>query len=193
MKAYTIENGKVIDGIGLRDGIIFVGESGLYAERPVTVTLDSRCEALGGRLVSSPGRGALLLIHDHSGEHGSWYVRASQPDTRWDAMVATERIPNALDRIIAAERVRSRYPHKAPIGWHEFSRGFVTVDIGARKKVNVYGYIECGASFEIRRRGAICGTPSVYLVACDADGTVTVADPREAALARISEAKHGDR
>lgn len=192
MKAYTIENGKAIDGIGLRDGVIFVGESGLYAERPVTVTLDPRCEAFGGRLVSSPGRGALLFIHDHAGEHGSWYVRASQPDARWDAMVATERIPNALDRILVAERVRSRYPHKAPIGWHEFSRGFVTVDPVARKKVNVYGYIECGASFEIRRRGALRGTPSVYGVACDADGNVAVTDPREGALARIGRSSDGN-
>ncbi len=185
MRAYTIENGKAVDGIALRDGEIFVGKSSLYTDRPVAVKLDMRGDVIGGRLVSSPGRGALLFVCDHSGEHGSWHLRAAQPAERWDAMVATERIPNALDRILAQERVRYRYPHKAPVGWHEFARGISDFDPCVRVKTNVYGYIECGASFEIRRRGALRGTPSAYCVSCDQNGEVTVSDPREAALARI--------
>lgn len=137
------------------------------------------------RLVASPGAGALLLIRDQSGTFGSWHVRAAQPAERWDAMHATLAIPNALDRILATERVRARYPHGPPVGWYEFARG-QTVVTGERSAITLYGYLENGAAFEVRRRGRLDGTPSVFRVACS-DGEVMVTDPRADAVARAKE------
>ena len=103
---------------------------------------------------------------------------------RWDAMAATESIPNALDRLLAAERVRARYPHRAPAGWYEFARGaHGPVAEHVRLRIDLYGYLEEGAAFEIRRRGRLEGAASVSLVACR-NGEVTLSDPRLLALHR---------
>jgi len=184
MKAFTLEcPGRLVSGIPVENGVIVMGVRALD-HKPLTVPIDPRATIRDGRLWDAPGRGALLLIRDQSGTFGSWHLRASQPRERWDAMVATEAIPNALDRILAAERVRVRYPHRAPVGWYEFARGTTTpIAENARPRVDIYGYVEEGATFEIRRRGRLDGTPSVFTVECR-NGDIIVEDPRAQALAR---------
>lgn len=184
MKAYTLEcPGRLEVGIPAHNGAVEMGVRPMD-HKLVSVPLDPRATVREGRLVEAPGRGALLLIRDQAGVFGSWHMRAAQPPERWDAMVATEAIPNALDRILAAERVRARYPHHAPVGWYEFARGTVApIAENARARVDVYGYLEEGASFEVRRRGRLDGTASVFLVECR-NGEVVVSDPRLTAFAR---------
>ena len=184
MKAYTIEcPGRLEAGIPAQQNAVVMGVRP-SDHKPLTVPIDARATVRDGRLVEAPGRGALLLVRDQAGVFGSWHLRAAQPDERWDAMVATEAIPNALDRILAAERVRARYPHRAPVGWYEFARGSNgPVAENARLRVDLYGYLEEGASFEIRRRGRLEGTASVYVVECR-NGEVIVSDPRVMALHR---------
>lgn len=184
MKAYTVESpGRCVPGIAVQGSAIVVGVR-LMDHKPLVIQLDPRAVVQNGRLVEAPGRGALLLLKDQSGVFGSWHLRAAQPAERWDAMVATESIPNALDRILAAERVRARYPHRAPVGWYEFARGTSgPVAENARLRVDLYGYLEEGASFEIRRRGRLEGTASVFLVECR-NGEVIITDPRVMALHR---------
>jgi hypothetical protein len=184
MKAYTLEvPGKCEIGIAVQNGAIMVGMRPMD-HKPILIPVDPRAVVRNGRMIDAPGRGALLLIRDQSGSFGSWHLRAAQPSERWDAMVATESIPNALDRILAAERVRMRYPHRPPAGWYEFARGAPSpTDEATRARVDLYGYLEEGASFEIRRRGRLDGTPSVFLVDCRC-GEVVVYDPRQLAFAR---------
>jgi hypothetical protein len=184
MKAYTIEcPGRIEVGIPVQNGAVVLGVRP-SDHKPLLVPIDARAIVQDGRLVEAPGRGALLLIRDQAGIFGSWHLRAAHPPERWDAMVATESIPNALDRILAAERVRARYPHRAPVGWYEFARGSSgLVAENARLRVDLYGYLEEDASFEIRRRGRLEGTPSVFLVECR-NGEVIVSDPRVMALRR---------
>ena len=188
MKAYTIEcPGRLVPGIVLTDGGIDVGARAGDG-KVVRVPCDPRATIDGSMLVASPGRGALVLLRDQAGVFGSWHLRAAQPDKRWDAMVTADAIPNALDRILAQERIRARYPHRAPIGWYEFARGATMPQPyaeGARMNATLYGYLEDGAAFEIRRRGRLEGTPSVYLVSCRGD-EVTVTDPRAAAKMRAA-------
>ncbi len=184
MKAFTLEcPGRCEPGIAVQGGAIVMGVR-LMDHKPQLIQLDPRAVVRSGRLVEAPGRGALLLLRDQSGVFGSWHLRAAHPAERWDAMVATESIPNALDRILAAERVRARFPHRAPVGWYEFARGTVSpITENARPRIDLYGYLEEGASFEIRRRGKLDGTPSVFVVECR-NGDVNVYDPRLAALSR---------
>lgn len=186
MNAFTIEcPGRVVRGIALRpgsDGVDVGAANG--AGDPALVRVDPRATVEGGRLVGAPGRGALLLVRDHAGVFGSWHLRAAQPEERWNAMAEAEAIADALERIFAAERVRARYPHRAPSGWYEFARGTNGAPAeNVRPRVDLYGYLEEGASFEIRRRGRLDGTPAVLRVSC-ADGEVSVADPRAEAEAR---------
>ncbi len=186
MKAYTVESaGRLVAGIAVQGTTVPMGIRPTD-QKPLAVPIDPRATVRDGRLVEAPGRGALLVVRDQAGLFGSWHLRAAQPPERWDAMVATESIPNALDRILAAERVRAKYPHRPAVGWYEFARGTPgtapTAD-GARARVDLYGYLEEGASFEIRRRGRLEGTPAVLLVSC-LDGEVTVRDPRALAVAR---------
>lgn len=188
MKFYTIERGgRVTPGVALVDGRIRVCPAGVD-DQPLWAPIQSQPIPLGarvedGRVVEAPGVGAMLLLCNQAATFGSWHVRAAQPPERWDAMVAAESIPNALDRILAAERVRARYPHRAPVGWYEFARVNVTPE-GARPQVFLYGYAEARASFEVRRRGRLDGEPSVLLVRCDDRSEVTVTDPRATAVAR---------
>ena len=184
MKAFTLEcPGRCEAGIAVQGGAIVLGVRPMD-HKALTLPLDPRAVVHNGRLVEAPGRGALLLLRDQSGAFGSWYLRAAQTAERWDAMVATEAIPNALDRILAAERVRARFPHRAPTGWYEFARGALTPVLeNARPRVDLYGYLEEGASFEIRRRGKLDGSAAVYLIECRG-GDVVVHDPRMLALAR---------
>jgi hypothetical protein len=141
VKVYTIESpGHLVPGIAMVDGGIDVGARSSGSER-VLVPFDVRGTVRDGRLVEAPGRGALLLLRDQAGVFGSWHVRAAQPEERWDAMLAAEGIPNALDRILAAERVRARYPHRAPVGWYEFARGHESTGAPDRR-VSVHLY-EC--------------------------------------------------
>lgn len=184
MKAFTVQcPGRCEPGIAVQGGAIVMGVRPMD-HKPLAIPLDPRAVVQNGRLVEAPGRGALLLLRDQSGVFGSWHLRAAQPAERWDAMVATESIPNALDRILAAERVRARFPHRAPVGWYEFARGTVSPMIeNARPRLDLYGYLEEGASFEIRRRGKLDGTPSVFVVECR-NGDVNVYDPRLTALSR---------
>lgn len=187
MKAYTLENpGRLVPGIELTGGRIDLGVC-TYDGAPVMVPTDPRAAVVDGRLTTAPGRGALLLVRDHAPAQGSWHLRAAQPDERWDAMRAADAIPNAIDRILAAKRVRNRYPHHAPVGWYEFARGSLVPDgaADARPLVTLYGYLEDGSAFELRRRGRIGDTPGVFLVACRGD-EVTVTDPREATAARAA-------
>lgn len=184
MKAYTIEcPGRLEAGIPVQNHTVVMGIRPTD-HKALTVPIDARAVVRDGRLVEAPGRGALLFLRDQAGVFGSWHLRAAQPAERWDAMVATESIPNALERILAAERVRARFPHRAPVGWYEFARGTSEpIAENARLRVDLYGYLEEGASFEIRRRGRLEGTPSVFLVECRA-GEVIVSDPRVMALHR---------
>jgi hypothetical protein len=184
MKAFTLMcPGRLEAGIAVENNLISLGVRATD-HRPVTIPIDPRGVVLHGRLREAPGRGALLLLQDQSGPFGSWHLRAAQPSERWDAMLATESIPNALDRILAAERVRARFPHRAPVGWYEFARATATPVLeNARPRVDLYGYLEEGAGFEIRRRGRLEGTASVFLVSCR-NGEVHVDDPRALALAR---------
>jgi len=186
MKAYTIEcPGRLSLGIKLTEGKIDLGARAAD-RKAVTVPVDPRATVTDGALVEAPGRGALVVLRDQAGVYGSWHLRDAQPDERWDAMVAVDSIPNALDRILAAERVRARYPHRAPVGWYEFARASQITDrvmVDARVPVTLYGYLEDGKAFEIRRRGRLEGSASVYLVSCRGD-EVTVTDPRVAALHR---------
>ncbi len=184
MKAFTVEcPGRCVAGIAVQGSAIVMGLRPMD-HRPVSIPLDPRSVVVDGRLFEAPGRGALVLLRDHAGAYGSWYLRAAHPDERWDAMVATESIPNALDRILAAERVRARFPAKAPVGWYEFARGaLVDGEVGTRPRVDVYGYLEEGAAVEIRRRGRLDGTPPALRVECR-QGEVIVSDPRSLALAR---------
>jgi hypothetical protein len=176
MKVYTIENpGRVVRGIALHDGAIHVGYHPIHG-KPVTIGPDARATVEDGRLVESPGKGALLLIEPHAGAFGSWHIRAAQPAERWDAMVAAGYIPNALDRILAQERVRARFPHRPPVGWYEFTRASQGTDDVSARCIRLFGYLEEGAAFEIRRRGRLEGTPSVFRVACTS-GTLMVSDP----------------
>lgn len=184
MRYFTIENpGRVVPGIAVTDGHLAIGIRGADGT-PLRVPIDARATVLDGRATAAAGIGAIVLLLDHSGAAEldcAWYLRAAQPDERWDAMLAAERIPNALDRILAQERVRARYPHRAPAGWYEFARGYH--EPRQRARVNLFGYLERGASMEVRRRGRLEGTPSVLLVACRGD-EVVVSDPRALALAR---------
>lgn len=185
MKAFTLEcPGRCEPGIAVTNGAIVMGVRPMD-HKPVAMTLDPRAVVRDGRLVEAPGGGgALILLRDHAGAFGAWHLRAAQPAERWDAMVATESIANALDRILAAERVRARFPHRAPVGWHEFASGTASPMIeNARARLDRYGYLEEGAAFEIRRRGRLDGTPAVFLVECRG-GEVTVSDPRALAHAR---------
>lgn len=184
MKAYTIEcPGRLVAGIALANGAVSLGVNP-GTGRPVTALVDEGATVEAGRLVEAPGRGALLLVRDHAGVFGSWYIRGANPDERWDAMAAAELIPNALDRILAAERVRALHPQRAPTGWYEFARGASGPSPeNARLRVDIYGYLEEGASFEIRRRGRLEGSPAVLHVSCAA-GAVCVADPVAEAEAR---------
>lgn len=187
MKAFTLnEGGELVDGIEARDGFIRLGVRPVD-HKPVSVPVDPRALVRGGRMLETPGRGALLLVRDQAGPFGSWHFRAAQPIARWDAMVSAGKTANALDRILAEERVRARYPHRQPVGWYEFHRGLVEapVDGNARPRFDVYGYLEEDASFEIRRRGKLQGTPSVLLVTCRG-GAVLVSDPLTEALARCA-------
>ena len=180
MRAYTIAGGVLHDGIELIDGAV---DCGTIDNRPARAIVDPSAERRGDRLLSAPGRGALVLLTDHA--HVSWRIRAAQPAEWWDRMVATESIPNALDRILVQERVRSEMPHGAPVGWHELARGYGAAEGGGRGPLTVYAYVEDGASFEIRRRGRLDCTPSVFRVTCSGE-TVTVADPRAETLARLA-------
>lgn len=185
MKCYTLEQpGALVPGIAVNGDKIIVGSKPVDGT-PLGVPIDAKATVRDGRLIETPGQGALVLIRDHAGVYGSWHLRAAQPDARWDAMVAANAMPNALDRILAAERVRSRYPHRAPVGWYEFARATEAppVDPNARLQVSIYGYLEDGGAFELRRRGRLDGTPSVFLVQCR-DSQVTVSDPLAMALAR---------
>lgn len=181
MSVYTIERGGVlVRGIALTNGAIDLGTR--WDGKPLTIPLDPRTTVVDGRLVEAPGFGALLLLRDQSGDGGSWHVRAAQPTERWEAMVAAEAIPNALDRILAKERVRARFPHGPPVGWYEFARGQTTTT-GERPALALYGYCENDAAFEVRRRGRLDGAPAVFRVACKG-GDVTVTVPRTEALER---------
>lgn len=185
MKCYTLKQpGVLAAGIATTDGKVNVGAK-LADGSPLLVPVDPRARLEGGLLMEVPGRGAMLLVCDHAGRFGSWHLRANQPDERWDGMLAAGAIPNALDRILACERVRARYPHRAPVGWYEFARGSEAQPItpNERLMVSLYGYMEEGAAFELRRRGNLEGTPSVFLVQCR-NGNVTVSDPLALAVAR---------
>lgn len=184
MRAYTIERpGRLVAGIPAADGAVHVGARHLDG-KPLAVPVDPRATVADGRLTESPGRGALLLVRDQAGAFGSWHLRAAQPDERWDATVAAESIPNALDRILACERVRARFPHRAPSGWYEFARALgEPASPGSRLPATLYGYLEEGAAFELRRRGRLEGGPAVFVVACRG-GEVVVSDPRADAVAR---------
>ena len=186
MKAYTIDcPGRISDGIELVGGRIDVGAR-MGGGEPVTIRPDARATVVDGRLVEAPGRGALLFIRDQAGAFGSWHLRDAQPDERWDAMAAADGIHNGLERILAMGRVRDKFPHRAPAAWQEFARGNLPPKEGVKSErllVNIYGYLQEGGAFEIRRRGRLDGTASVYRVECR-DGSVCVTDPRVAALAR---------
>jgi len=184
MKAFTLESpGRVVRGIALRDGAIHFGDHPVTG-KPVTIPVDPRATVDDGRLVEAPGRGALVVIDHHAGAFGTWHLRAAQPDARWDAMIAAGRIPNALDRILAEERVRARFPHRQPAGWYEFARAAVPPQHDGRPAgVRLYGYLGEGEAMELRRRGRLDGTPAVFRVAC-ADGALVVSDPRALAEAR---------
>lgn len=184
MKVFTLESpGRVVAGIALRDRAIHFGDHPVHG-KPVTIPVDPRATVEDGRLVEAPGRGALVVIEHHAGAFGMWHLRAAQPDERWDAMVAAERVPNALDRILAQERVRARFPHRAPVGWYEFARAAVPpLHDGRPAGARLYGYLEERAAVELRRRGRIDGTPSVFRVAC-VDDALVVSDPRALAEAR---------
>jgi hypothetical protein len=184
MKAFTIDRaGRLVSGIPTQHRAVLMGVRP-HDLAPLAVPIDPRATVRDERLVEAPGSGVLLLVEDQSGLFGSWHVRAAQPPERWDAMVATESIPNALDRILAAERVRARYPHRAPAGWYEFARGARgPFTENARLRIDLYGYLEEGAAFEIRRRGRLEGAPSVSLVECR-NGEVTLSEPRLLALHR---------
>ena len=111
MNAYTLERGGILErGISLTGGALDMGARP-WDGKPCRIPVDPRVTVADGRMVEAPGDGAMLLIRDQSGAHGSWHVRAAQPAERWDAMVAAEAIPNALDRILVQGRVRSRFPH----------------------------------------------------------------------------------
>ena len=184
MKAFTLEcPGRVVAGIALTDGAIALGAHPVNS-KPVTIPVDPRARVEGGRLVEAPGKGVLVIIEPHAGPFGSWHLRAAQPAERWDAMIAAGRIPNALDRILAEERVRARFPHRQPVGWYEFARSAVPPQHDGRPAgVRLYGYLGEGEAMELRRRGRLDGTPSVFRVAC-ADGALVVSDPRALAEAR---------
>lgn len=180
MQVYTIEPpGVVLDGADL--GPDFAAPDG--------------AESSGGRLVRALGEGALVLVRDHSGPSGSWHIRAAQPEARWDAMLAAQSIPNALDRILAAERVRARFPHRAPAGWRELARAerAGSGDPWGGPLCDRLGVLDEGAAVEIRRRGRLGGTPSVFVVTCRG-GRVVSADPLALAAARraaVREARPG--
>ena len=182
MAAFTVERGGALRrGVPVTAaGRVRFGNEGEAPEGPPT---DPRADVQGGELVSAPGRGALLLFRDQAGEHGSWHLRDAQPEARWDAMVAAEAIPDALDRIFACERVRARYPHRAPVGWYEFARWTRGGGEGGRPLADVYGYLSDGDAVELRRRGRLEGGPSVLRVAC-VGGEVVVSDPRAMAVER---------
>lgn len=184
MKAFTLESpGRVVPGIALRDGAIHFGDHPATG-KPVTIPVDPRATVDDGRLVEAPGRGLLVVIEHHAGAFGTWHLRGAQPDERWDAMIAAGRIPNALDRILAEERVRARFPHRPPTGWYEFARAAVPPQHEGRPAgARLYGYLEERAAAELRRRGRLDGTPAVFRVAC-VDGALVVSDPRALAEAR---------
>ena len=52
-----------------------------------------------------------------------------------------------------------------------------------RSRLDLYGYLEDGGAFEIRRRGRLDVAPAVFRVGC-VDGEVGVTDPRADAFAR---------
>ena len=184
MKAYTLEcPGILVPGIAVTEGGIAMGARPVD-HKPFVIPVGPRAVIVDGRLVEQPGRGVLLLLRDQSGAFGSSFPRAAFPDARWDALVANASIPNALDRILADERVTARHPTRAPIGWYEFARGTrAPIVENSRPALDLYGYLEEGASFEIRRRGKLNGTPAAFLVACR-DGELVVSDPRAAAESR---------
>lgn len=192
MKAFTIESdGRCVRGIALVAGMIRLGVCAIDG-RPVDYDPGPCTAVVGGRLEHGfTGSGVQLLIIDQAGEFGSWHMRASHPDERWDAMVAIEAIKNTLDRVLASEKIRARYPHQATSGWVEFARGsWSPVAENARPRVNVYGHLPEGGSFEIRRRGRARGEPAVLRVAC-VGGDVVVSDPLAEARARRTMAAGG--
>jgi len=185
MKAWTIEHGgRVESGIAVEGGAIVMGVR-LSDHRPFSVKVDPLAVVRDGRIVEVSGRGALIFLRDQAPRSGSWHLRGAHPAERWDALVATESIPNALDRILTEERVRARFPHRQPMGWYEFARGTSPTPFveNARPLLNVYGYLEEGAALEIRRHGKLDDTPAVSVIECR-NGDLNVFDPRLAALAR---------
>lgn len=186
MKAYTLGNLCLIEpGIELLDGAIKMGLRPVD-HKPWKVKIDDGATILNDRFLEAPGSGALLFIQDQATPFGYWHMRDVMPDPYWDAMVKARSMPNRLDAILAEERARMSYPIKQPNGWHEFSRGVVEpLTENARPLLNLYGYLEDGTSFEIKRCGKLNGAPEVHRVVCT-NGEVFVSDPRAEASARVS-------
>lgn len=203
MRAWTLDNGVATSGIELSPhppscrGVSGQGDLGLHLTGSAIACcpVDPGAVVSGGRLTESPGDGALVLIRDHSGIDGGWNLRAAHPAERWDDMLAAERIKDAIDRVTAAEAVRSKYPDVIPRGWTELSR-HTRLEGGAdsrRSRVVLYGHMAEGSSFELRMRrrpvelvyGLRVRAANVILVTCRR-GDVLISDPAADAAMRAA-------
>lgn len=186
--AYTIRSGGLLEnGIEKVSGSIRC-LSPEFEWRIASIGAEGIDSVFGdGKITGSVGEKALILLEDQSAEFGSWHIRNAAPEARWDEMLEAESIANALDRILRQEAIRSRYPHGSPVGWSEIGRGSEGLSEGFRRlKVSVLGMLDRGASFEIRRRGSLKGSPSVLRVSCDEAGVVSVSGPRAEAISRAA-------
>ena len=186
-KCFTVSYGAVTPGISLaKDGTIWVGEEGRN-RRLVRVKPPEGAEftqdAFGCPVLASvPGPGVVLLIRDHSGFRGGWWL--SEP--------LTAHCPYDGQPIPSNERCPGC---GAPGGWfgavstqHHLPDNPVEADqLG---KVIAHGYraqgdagrmgggseyllrCQAGTRFSIRRSGRTYGNPHVFNVEVTADGVI---------------------
>lgn len=187
MKAFTIgSDGTVQRGIALHDGMINLGRRAIDW-RPFSVSVDPSADVDGTTLLGCRGNGALVYFMDQAGPFSDWRLRGAYSEERWDKIASACAITNTLDRILENERIRTTHPEKEArrCGWYEFARGFSFRTENARPELRLYGYLEEGASIEIRRIGKTQASSAVTRVSC-VSGDVIVCDPLADAVRRLS-------
>lgn len=214
MDCYTVSSGRLSAGIALSPaGTVRLGEEGRGRKRvdvpvpPGSVTRAARPVPAGDdpdpnnteTLVSVPAANhrpagaAVVMIRDHSGFRGGWYLRAPRTPEAWIVFLATERAHGAgpaeahPGRLLSDCPACSAYAPAGQFGPHApafpadleiIAEGYSAQGLaGGMGGGSEYLIVLLpGQAVEIVREGRLYGQPGVLRLANDA-GVVSVTDP----------------
>jgi hypothetical protein len=209
MKAFEIKGCVALTGIPIREGKIEVGEAGRGRKLPL-VPLPTGAVVQEDRLMEADGaHGAcVVLIRDHAGYRGAWYIRDARTTQEWDQVIAREAAIAAHNATAYERHQASWYeggcekcrqekdafaaaqpalPAERPAAWKVIAQGSCAQgDAGRMGGGPEYlAILTAGEAVEIVRSGRLYGEPAVVRVE-NREGEIIISRPRQEAEERAA-------